>query len=539
MADVILQISNDPLVEIEFFGPGAATAIATANQAAESASSDAALAEAWATGTEPGGAGTKSAREWSDEAQSWSPSIQAPVRAVNADAGNGAFLIDDEDSRTAFALDGAGNALGSNYIRSAFEAAGIDYTQAAVNAMEGHGLVFAKADNEGLMIGGQSLGVGSLATGALTTTQPYANVELNATRTAFVPLVEGGANGVGGAYERPMSAMANAAKKALIAAIPPWVSYDPDFVVHNMAASNTALSGLVKGTAPYNSGIDDVTASKALYDAAGETYAERVLVWIHGENDNTQNPPTARGDYETGLLGLHDDWNTDVAAITSQSERIPLFIQQLGPGSSSDTTVAPTGQFPSAWAQLDAAENGNEVYVTGVGYACLYANDGLHYQNYGSRTAAEYQAKALHRYYVERKDPSIVRPLSLELIAPRAVEITFFVPVPPLRFDLEKCFVAPNYGFEVYDGATRLTISNVYLSAHNKVVIETTTDMAAGHTVQYASRLPTNSVGAGPYRGGRGNLFDSDRTLSMYPGPDGQRYTLPAPCAVFNKAIPA
>jgi hypothetical protein len=191
---------------------------------------------------------------------------------------------------------------------------------------------------------------------------------------------------------------------------------------------------------------------------------------------------------------------------------------------------------------LQAAETDSEIFVIAPGYAFRFINDGLHLNAHDERRMGEYFGKALHRYYVEKKNPGTVRPLTWTRVDSRTIDVTFYVPVPPLVFDLDQVWPGDaGMGFAVYNGASEITIANVRITTPTTVRITTAADIAAGYLITYATKIYTNSVtggvSAGNRRGARGNLRDSDQTASYYTDPFGNPYPLQNWCAIFQKTL--
>jgi hypothetical protein len=152
------------------------------------------------------------------------------------------------------------------------------------------------------------------------------------------------------------------------------------------------------------------------------------------------------------------------------------------------------------------------------------------------------EGKMLDRYYQDGKSPGTVRPIAMKVLDKRTFEIEFFVPVPPLRWDVD--WVWPGdmgLGFAVYNtsGGAELAMASSPQIIGNKVRIRMAADLPAGWRYTYATKAypsgVTGGVGAGRRKGPRGNLCDSDRTTSFYSDASGVPYRLPNFCAIFDK----
>jgi hypothetical protein len=335
------------------------------------------------------------------------------------------------------------------------------------------------------------------------------------------------------------------AKWRVLKGMKPWDTWSVnyDWTAIQMGAGNTPFSGIKKGTTVYNQGLAKVTSTKTLATAASKSYAERAILFLHGESD--ANAGMARDTYRDEMILLKNDWNTDVLAATGQANRLPMLVAQVA---ISDTGLTGTNHA-TCFAMLDAAEADPEIFVVVPGYALNFIGDGLHYDAYDQRLIGEYFGKALHRHYIEKRNPGTVRPMAWSILDPRTIEVTFYVPVPPLVFDLETIWPGDvGLGFAIYNasdtGATpvnEIAISDVRIVPGNKVRIVTTANVTAGCFVTYAEkeyvRTVTGGLGSGYRRGPRGCLRDSDFTATYYPNRDGQLTLLPNWCAAFRKAL--
>src|SRR6185369_6699816 len=103
--------------------------------------------------------------------------------------------------------------------------------------------------------------------------------------------------------------------------------------VINKAAPQTATTGHA-----YPATLFEAQAIKRLATAAGKTYGMGAIILTHGEADCC-NPG-----YEAAIHKLWQDYNTDIKAITGQTQSIPLILTQQqavpnSPGSSSVSMI--------------------------------------------------------------------------------------------------------------------------------------------------------------------------------------------------------
>lgn len=442
------------------------------------------------------------------------------------DAGHAIALV-DSDGRIQFAIGGDGLLADSGaFIGSIVEQAGIGNTAAAIDRLPRHGISFTFTDWNGVTAQGQSNANGNNSQ-PLSTVQPFDNSRLSG--GVLIDLVET-------VHETSLPGATAHASDRLLRTLRPWDTFSQRWIGTQMGAGGTGMSGIEQGTTVYNNGKAAVTSIKALANAAVKTYAERAILFLHGETDSDNGVTQAA--YLSDLIDLKDDWNTDILAITGQTDRIPMFIAQCASGDGmTDTNKGPL------LAMLEAAETDDEIKVIFPGYAARFMGDGLHYSGHDERRIGEYFGKALHRYYIEGKDPSTVRPTSWTLIDARCIELEFFVPVPPLVFDLAQVWPPDvGLGFAVYDsGSLEIAIESVQIIGPTTVRVYTLADVVAGDRITYAvktyERNETGGIGAGNRRGGRGCLRDSDTTPSYYEDAAGEPYRLENWCVIFDKEL--
>ena len=144
-----------------------------------------------------------------------------------------------------------------------------------------------------------------------------------------------------------------------------------------------AYAGLKKGTSPYRDGIGQVNRARAIAAAIGRPYRVTAVTVIHGETDNV-NKNSAK--YEGYLTQWQHDYDTDVRAITGQSEPIPMFTDQMS--ASAGYSIA-ASEIPIA--QLAASEhNPGKIVLVGPKYQLTYADTFGHLRNTSYRWLGDY-----------------------------------------------------------------------------------------------------------------------------------------------------
>lgn len=371
--------------------------------------------------------------------------------------------------------------------------------------------VFPHADINHILSTGQSLSVGSQGAPPLSTTQPFRNVTFNtsvlsggANLTSFIPLSEKG-------VETMSSGMANLITRMAreeVFAGGPMGKDGHDLLVSCHGSGGKSYSELKKGTVYYQHGMAQVQAGKMIAAALGKTYEVRAVTNVHGETDHLRG----NQGYLQDLFTWQADYEADVNALAGRRGPLPMFHTQM---SSFTKYNSATSRVPQA--QLDASLERPERHVmVGPKYFLSYVADGVHLSNEGYRHMGEYYAKAYRQVILEGRPFSPLRPLRASR-AEATITVDFHVPAPPLVLDTRLVSDPGNYGFEYFDeSAAPPRIVKVALAGPDRVAL-TLERAPTGKDgrVRYAY---TGKVGAaaGPMTGARGNLRDSDGTVSRH-----------------------
>lgn len=383
---------------------------------------------------------------------------------------------------------------------------------------------------------GQSLSVGAYGAPALTLTQPYNNLMFvggpvsEATGlTAFVPLVEGDVVGEEPPVETMSSSFANLvtrmARQELMptAAVGGPRSHDLLVSVHGLGGA--PYTGVKRGSVAYTNGLAQVVAARDLAASLGRSYVVRAVTTVHGESDHINANPA----YAENVLAWQSDYETDVKALTGQTLAIPMFESQFSSWTKFGTTTSP---IPAAQLAAHVASKGKVVLV-GAKYHLPHPVDGIHLSNAGYRRLGEDYAKVYRRVVLEGKTWEPVRPKS---IVRNGVDVlvAFHVPSPPLVLDEVLVTNPGSFGFEVTDASDGppLAISSVRLVADDTVAVTLTRPPTAPARLRYAYSAELHSW-AGPKTGARGNLRDSDPTVSSSTGERLYNW-----CVHFDEAMP-
>lgn len=356
---------------------------------------------------------------------------------------------------------------------------------------------------------GQSLSVGAESGPLLSTSQPFDNVMLNtgvlssaARATAFLPLVEASVETMSSGLANLVADMAQ--REVLLGLAAPNDRHRVLVSCHGI--NGTAYVGLKKGTAAFSAGLAQVRDAKAIAATALESYVVRVVTNVHGESDHIAMNPT----YARDLTEWQSDYETEVKALTGQSEPVPMLHTQM---SSWTKFGQATSAIPMQQLEASVASNGKLVLV-GPKYNLEYVADGVHLTAAGYRHMGEYYAKVYRRVVLDGKPWEPLRPLSVVLVGDE-IRVKFLVPVPPLAFDTTAVTDPGNKGFEYVDNsAARPTITAVTLEGADTVRIKlSSVPVGSGKTLRYAY-TGVAGASAGATTGPRGNLRDSDASTS-------------------------
>ena len=391
-------------------------------------------------------------------------------------------------------------------------------TITATTSLPSVSLKLSPAGYNHVLVTGQSLATGTFGAQALSTTQPYSNRMLSpdsltppsaacqgslvdAAGSNLIPLVESGTERVDSAIGNTMTALS--------------AGHLFNAIVTNAGAGGDPYSELQKGTCPYQAGLSQVSAAQLLAGLAGKTFTFAAVAVIHGESDEGSHN-TAEA-YEQDLVQWQQDYQNDGQGITHQTNGIPFFIDQENSWTASGLAT-PT----VAIGQLSAAED-NPGAIVMVGPKYQYSNyhysDGVHLNNYDYRTEGEQIGKVMKEVLL---DGGTWKPFSPRSVtrSGNVIAVQFNVPVPPLQFDTSSVLPKAGMGFEYSDGSVSSPyIVSAQISATDTVTLtlnQTPSTSNAEH-LRYAFTGVPNSVAGGDHPGSaRGNLKDSDNTVSAY-----------------------
>ncbi len=358
------------------------------------------------------------------------------------------------------------------------------------------------SSNNHIISTGQSLATGYNSFPALTTTQPYYNKMLSVGGSSFSPLQETIYGGMPGT-ETMSSSMANSISSY----------FSPNYsTIFSMHAQNAASYLEIKqGTPAYENALNTIASSKSIsLFSNNKTLVVPAFTVIHGETDELWN--TTAEQYEEYLVEWQQDYESDIQAITGQSESVLMFTDQM-----SSWTRFNFATPRIAIGQYNAAKNNPDNIIMVAPKYMLDYFDGYHLRNYSTRRLGEYYAKVYKKVVIDGEE---WKPLMPEEITISGNEILarFHVPVPPLAFDTTAVLAKANYGFEYADDTNSATITDVEIISGDTVKITlNTTPTGNNQRLRYAYTGEPASMSGSQWPGSaRGNLRDSDMTEATY-----------------------
>jgi hypothetical protein len=270
----------------------------------------------------------------------------------------------------------------------------------------------------------------------------------------------------------------------------------------------TAMEFVDAGTSTgraYAATLFEAKAINRLAVAQNKTYGIGAIVITHGEAD------AGNAGYEQALVQLWSDYNVDLAAITGQMQKIPMFVSQQhsvpnGMGTTSTSTQA-------QWKV--GIDHPGDIICSGPKYQYPFATDFIHLTAVGYDRLGEKYGEVYFEKVVLGHDWQPLQPISA-VRAGSVITIHYHVPVSPMTWD--DALPAPHQaafpewamgrGFEVTSSGSRITITSVDI-AGDDIHINCASDLTGGFVVlSYAQTTDGVGMPGGTMRWGQ--LRDSD-----------------------------
>lgn len=380
---------------------------------------------------------------------------------------------------------------------------------------------FVYRDVNHVLISGQSLSTGGHGVPVLSTSQPYSNLMFNtgvragASVSSFVPLVESAVDpnditSEGETIASGMSSWVTRAAREDLCVGQPAGQRSHDMLVSDHGVGGFPYAELKKGTTPWAAMQAQVTAGKSISAGLGLSHVVRGVLIVHGEKDLLNGNITGIHTYDTDLAQWQADYDTDVKAITGQTDPVVMFQTQLS------SWVWNGGGGPwLALQQLSASvASGGKIVMVGPKYIFPYVDDGVHMPASSYRWLGEYYAKAYKRVILEGLPWEPLRPRSIVRTGAN-IDVDFYVPVAPLVLDTTRVSDPGAYGFEFSDDSgAHPDVASVQITGDTSIRVTLwSVPVGANQRLRYAC---VNGTNGGPTTGPRGCLRDSDNTPSRY-----------------------
>lgn len=366
-------------------------------------------------------------------------------------------------------------------------------------------------DYNHILVIGQSNAVGA-AGGVVTTTPPSTptplmfSTGLNAGGTgltSLVPLAESTSETVCSGFAQLMRTL----------------HPDKTFIFSISAEGGNSYNAMRKGTTRYNNALAQITAARSIALAAGGTYRCAALVCLHGEQDELLNNTS----YGANLITWQTDYDTDIKAITGQTQDIPLFAcQQVG---ASNSTPSGAGAGASA-IQLYNAWKSQPSKVVLVGSRYLYGCQqgtfsNLHISPWAQRWHGQFYANFVSRRVFNSQNYRPLSPIPGQItLSGSTITARFNVEHPPIQIAFDWVGrVGNNCGFTFFDDSgSPPSVTSVTVASNDTLTIQlsgTPTGSIGSRRLRYAYGTSSRGPMAGSTRG---NICDSNTLVSPVDG---------------------
>jgi hypothetical protein len=276
-------------------------------------------------------------------------------------------------------------------------------------------------------------------------------------------------------------------------------------IFSNVGGAGAFLNQMNKGTTAYADSIAQVTAAKTICDALDVSFRVGGILFVHGETDEQ----FATATYGAMLTTLQTDYDTDIKAITGQSELVRIFITQQGGYHLDQYNNTPTNANSSN-IQMYNAWRANPNKIVMVGNRNWYdSTDGLHHTASGFHWMGEVYGAVISKVAFEGVAWETIYPLSAVLTGSQIV-VDFHAPSPPLKANYSLMPYQKNMGFFYQDDAgPSVTVTNATITGPTQVTLQLSGAPAGGaRRLKYGCKRSYNWISLPKINGG-GNLCDS------------------------------
>ena len=277
----------------------------------------------------------------------------------------------------------------------------------------------------------------------------------------------------------------------------------------------TALAHLSRGTSPYQRFLDDISKACRIANNGGcRRFYVPAVCFMQGESDIADYPDT---DYKQLLLQFKHDINSDIKAITHQTEDIRIIVYQANSLTRAEHFQALSHNsretiVPQTFVDLLLSDT--LFWASGPTYPYPVVREVVHIDGKSQQQMG--RLESLSALAIMRRQPRItgLLPIGTEHTDSDVV-VHFSVPRPPLVFDTIQVSKASNYGFSVITPANRDIATSATITGNSiRIACSSSPENAR---VRYA--VNGDRMKSGNQHGPRGNLRDSQGDSIISPSP--------------------
>ena len=304
-----------------------------------------------------------------------------------------------------------------------------------------------------------------------------------------------------------------------------WLGYwVADKLGRKVLVSNHGYGGkpyreLKKGTVPYDNSIRAIHRAKQLCKQFNMNYEVMCICVVHGEADQAEK--CSAETYKEYLNAWQSDYETDIKAITGQTNDIPMFISQTGANYGYDLDVS-NGVFMASVTNPKI-----KLVVPQYAYPLEYVS--VHMKNVGYRLLGEYFGNSIFRHFKGLGSNAIYPTKSV--CSGNNITITFHANASKLVLNNFISVADGNYGFAIED-SNGTSITSVSCTEDSpKVTVTLSGNPSLDAQISYAYKVYPEVANRNPgYKTGiRGCLSDGGAFNCLK-----DDYSASQWCCVFN-----
>lgn len=155
----------------------------------------------------------------------------------------------------------------------------------------------------------------------------------------------------------------------------------------------TSISGLTKGTEPYNRFLEDIRHSCRAARDRGMTFFVPAVCWMQGESDMVDKTDV---DYKAMLAAWAEAIDHDIRMITGQEDTVRIICYQSGSMALADDFGQKTAMSrvaEVAQAQMELVRDNDRFVAGSPVYPFSFHNDRLHLDGHGQQTIGEHNGR--------------------------------------------------------------------------------------------------------------------------------------------------